>query len=583
MPGTAGWKLGRTRANVVVGIAAAVVIGALVLVGMQLRDTQTSSRAQLLERFHDRAEVVSALMQAVISSAAASSELTQRYGSAEVDGVVLDRAVAEGRLAYALLLDRDGEVARSRTLAPATRSRLLASHGARATLRGASVWLSDIEAADGPGSPVVIDLAVAFDTTSGRRVLITGLPTTLFSAFLGSYLQRVPGRRGSAYVVDSRGVVVATRDPRTRVGEPVAEPGLIDAFRTGESGMFTGDRRFTTAPIPSSAWKTVLTAPDAALLESISGQRKWLPWLIYGALAVLAFAFLALLRQLVSRSAALSSSNQQLAATNARLENANTMLRHAAELARSNAELEQFASIASHDLQEPLRKVQTFAAHLSATEKDRLSEEGQDFLQRMNTAAGRMRTLIDDLLMFSRVSTKGRPFVPVDLGDVVAQVLVDLEISIQESDAKLTIGPLPTVAADPVQMRQLLQNLLGNALKFRRPDVAPEITLRATVADGIADLEITDNGLGFEPQYATRIFRAFERLHGASAYPGTGIGLALCRKIVDRHNGTIAATSTLGEGATFTIRLPVEQPADAAPTMPLLPDPIDEETPHALI
>lgn len=583
MPGTAGWKLGRTRANVVVGIAAAVMIGALVLVGMQLRDTQTSSRAQLLERFHDRAEVVSALMQAVISSAAASSELTQRYGAADVDGVVLDRAVSEGRLAYALLLDRDGEVARSRTLAPATRSRLLASHGARATLRGAPVWLSDIETADGPGSPVVIDLAVAFDTTSGRRVLITGLPTTLFSAFLGSYLQRVPGRRGSAYVVDSRGVVVATRDPRTRVGEPVAEPGLIDAFRTGESGMFTGDRRFTTAPIPSSAWKTVLTAPDAALLESISGQRKWLPWLIYGALAILAFAFLALLRQLVSRSAALSASNQQLAATNARLENANTMLRHAAELARSNAELEQFASIASHDLQEPLRKVQTFAAHLSATEKDRLSDEGQDFLQRMNTAAGRMRTLIDDLLMFSRVSTKGRPFVPVDLGDVVAQVLVDLEIGIQESGAKLTVGPLPTVAADPVQMRQLLQNLLGNALKFRRPDVAPEITLRASVTDGIADLTITDNGLGFEPQYATRIFRAFERLHGASAYPGTGIGLALCRKIVDRHNGTIAATSTLGEGATFTIRLPVEQPADAAPTMPLLPDPVDEETPHALI
>jgi len=582
VPGTAGWKLGRTRANVVVGIAAVIVIGALALVAGQLRDTQASSREQLLERFHDRAAVVSALMQAVISSAASSAEQNQRYGAEHVDDGALDRVVAEGRLAYAILLDADGVVAQSGTLAPAARSRVLASRAARATLAGAPVWLSDTEP-DGRGGAVVIDLAVALETPAGRRVLITGLPTTLFSAFLSSYLQRVPGSGGSAYVVDSQGVVVATRDARATVGEPVTEPGLLAALRSGGSGEFAGDHRFTTAPIPSSTWNTVLTAPDSALLDSVSGVRKWLPWLIYAALGILALAFLALLRQLVSRSAALSSSNEQLATSNARLESANALLRHAAELARSNAELEQFASIASHDLQEPLRKVQTFAAHLSSTEKDRLSEEGQDFLRRMNTAAGRMRTLIDDLLMFSRVSTKGRPFVPVDLGEIVAQAVVDLEIGIQESGAKLEIATLPTVAADPVQMRQLLQNLLGNALKFRRPDVVPEITVRASVADGIAELTIADNGLGFDPQYATRIFRAFERLHGASAYPGTGIGLALCRKIVDRHNGTITAASALGEGTTFTVRLPVEQPADAAPAMPLLPDPIDEETSHALI
>jgi light-regulated signal transduction histidine kinase (bacteriophytochrome) len=263
------------------------------------------------------------------------------------------------------------------------------------------------------------------------------------------------------------------------------------------------------------------------------------------------------------------------------LENTNALLRRAAELARSNAELEQFASIASHDLQEPLRKVQTFAAQLTAREHERLSEEGQDFLRRMSDAAGRMRSLIDDLLMFSRVSTKGRPFVEVDLDAVVSQVLVDLELSTEETGARLTIGELPVVAADPVQMRQLLQNLLGNALKFRREGVVPEVGVSAVVTDGVAELTIQDNGLGFEAQYATRIFRAFERLHGARAYPGTGIGLALCRKIVERHHGTITADGQAGSGATFTVRLPVEQTAETVTPAALFPEMHDEdEVPH---
>ncbi len=293
MPGTAGWKLGRTRANVVVGIAAVVVVGALVLVGSQLRDTQASSREQLLERFHDRAAVVSALMQAVISSAAATSEQTQRYGAEDVDDAALDRAVAEGRLAYAVLLDGDGVIAQSSTLAPAARSRVLASRTARATLSGAPVWLSDAEP-DGRNGPVVIDLAVAFETPAGRRVLVSGVPTTMLSGFLSSYLQRVPGNGSSAYVVDGRGAVVAARDARTKIGETVTEPGLVEALRGGPSGEFTGDRRFTTAPIPSSTWRIVLTAPESVLLDSVSGARKWLPWLIYAALGILAFGFLAL-------------------------------------------------------------------------------------------------------------------------------------------------------------------------------------------------------------------------------------------------------------------------------------------------
>jgi signal transduction histidine kinase len=161
-------------------------------------------------------------------------------------------------------------------------------------------------------------------------------------------------------------------------------------------------------------------------------------------------------------------------------------------------------------------------------------------------------------------------------------VLVDLELKIDETGASVAIGNLPTVAADPVQMRQLLQNLLENALKFRRDGVVPEVEVSARVGDGIAELTVRDNGLGFEAQYAKRIFRAFERLNGTSAYPGTGIGLALCRKIVERHHGMISADSELGSGATFTVRLPLEHAADGVPPAPRFPQTVEEEAAHAL-
>jgi light-regulated signal transduction histidine kinase (bacteriophytochrome) len=259
------------------------------------------------------------------------------------------------------------------------------------------------------------------------------------------------------------------------------------------------------------------------------------------------------------------------------------LLRHAAELSRSNAELEQFASIASHDLQEPLRKVQTFATQLNATERERLSEEGQDYLRRMSDAAGRMRSLIDDLLMFSRVSTQGRPFAAVDLGEIVEQVLIDLEVSIHESGATVTVDELPRLQADAMQMRQLMQNLLGNALKFRREGVVPELRVSARVDDHVAELTVQDNGIGFDEQYATRIFRAFERLHGARAYPGTGIGLALCRKIVERHNGTITAAGTVGVGATFTIRLPLEHAVETPEVTSLFPELTEDRSSHVFV
>jgi light-regulated signal transduction histidine kinase (bacteriophytochrome) len=229
------------------------------------------------------------------------------------------------------------------------------------------------------------------------------------------------------------------------------------------------------------------------------------------------------------------------------------------ELQRSNRELEQFASVASHDLQEPLRKVRTFTQQLTVMEAQNLSEKGQDYLRRAESAAERMQRLVEDLLRFSRVATDARPFSRVDLAEVVAGVLDDLSHEIDRVGAVVRVEDLPTVGGDPLQLRQLVQNLVSNALKFRREGVAPEVTIAAEVGDGVVTLTVADNGIGFEPQYGERIFRVFERLHGRSAYPGTGIGLALCRKIAERHGGSIRAEGRPGEGARFVVVLPADR------------------------
>ncbi len=219
----------------------------------------------------------------------------------------------------------------------------------------------------------------------------------------------------------------------------------------------------------------------------------------------------------------------------------------------SNKELEQFASVASHDLQEPLRKVQTFGGRLRSVLGDQLDETAQDYMDRMLGATTRMQTLIDELLQYSRVISKKRSFEPVDLARVVAEVCEDLEISIQEAEATIEIGPLPVVEADATQMRQLFQNLIGNALKFRREDVRPRIRvgLREGSDSPSALVTVEDNGIGFDQKYADRIFGVFQRLHGRTEFDGSGIGLALCRRIMDGHDGHVHAKASVGDGSIF--------------------------------
>jgi PAS domain S-box-containing protein len=231
-----------------------------------------------------------------------------------------------------------------------------------------------------------------------------------------------------------------------------------------------------------------------------------------------------------------------------------------ARLEHSNRELEEFAYVASHDLQEPLRKIQAFGDRLETKYAAELPAQARDYIDRMRSAAKRMQVLINDLLSFSRVSTRAQPFVPVDLGAVAKEVARDLEVRAHETGGSIVIGELPTIEADPLQMRQLLQNLAGNALKFHRPDVPPVVTIEGGLANGSCRIVVTDNGVGFEEKYAERIFTMFERLHGRGVYEGTGIGLAICRRIAERHGGSIVARSVPGEGATFTVTVPAHHP-----------------------
>ena len=246
------------------------------------------------------------------------------------------------------------------------------------------------------------------------------------------------------------------------------------------------------------------------------------------------------------------------------------MAQQALQLVRSNRELEQFAYVASHDLQEPLRKIQAFGDRLKSKYTDGIDAQGRDYIERMQSAAGRMQALITDLLTLSRVTTRPQPFEAVDLAVIAREVVSDLEIRIQQTGGRVQIDELPSLYADPLQIRQLLQNLIGNALKFHRDGEPPVVTVSEHTRDESPDTEaacceivVADNGIGFDEKYLDRIFNPFQRLHGRGEYEGTGMGLAICRKIVERHGGDITAQSTVGQGSTFRITLPVHPGAGA--------------------
>jgi signal transduction histidine kinase len=252
----------------------------------------------------------------------------------------------------------------------------------------------------------------------------------------------------------------------------------------------------------------------------------------------------------------LEAKNHQLQAEIAERQKAEAVLaQRSEELARSNAELEQMAYVASHDLQEPLRMVASYVQLIEQRYAKSLDAEAHEFIGYAVDGAKRMQALIDDLLTYSRVGMRGKPLEPTDCRKVVDTALGSLKIAIAESGAQITSGPFPMVMGDAEQLTQVFQNLIANAIKFRN-GANPRIDVRAVRQGEFWQFEVEDDGIGIAPEYAERIFVMFQRLHTRSAYPGTGIGLAICKKIVERHGGRIWVESAQGHGAVFKFTLP---------------------------
>lgn len=296
--------------------------------------------------------------------------------------------------------------------------------------------------------------------------------------------------------------------------------------------------------IAGRTWR-ITAAPTRDYLQE---QRTWAPQLVLGGGLVITILLGLYLNNVLTRTGQVEEEVEQ---------RTRELREMTSALRRSNESLEEFAYIASHDLQEPLRKVRGFGEMLAEEAGEALTTEQRDYLQRMQNAAARMQELITGLLTYSRVTTKRQPLQHIDLTHVLHQVVADLELRIQETGGRVEVDSLPEVEADPLQMRQLFQNLISNALKFHREDARPLVRVRGeTLRSGRCQIKVEDNGIGFKPEESERIFKPFQRLHGRDTYDGTGMGLPVCKKIVERHGGSITARSKPGEGSTFTVILP---------------------------
>jgi len=369
-------------------------------------------------------------------------------------------------------------------------------------------------------------------------VEVSGVKAQLLGAFLGGTLKQVSNNASSSSViVDDQGGVVAEQGRGEKAGRPLRDTRLKAAIAKHADGTLSDNRIYTTQPIGSTGWRLVLVADKGVVLDPVSGTNRWLPWVIL----LIGAAALAAVGVLLRR--ALTASSQVRAAND--------------ELARSNADLERFAYVASHDLSEPLRTIGGFGGLLERRYADRLDDEGRMMLGHITSGAARLQALIDGLLSYARVSTAARDVERIDLGEKIQVVLDAIRPALNDRGAHVDVGPLPTIEGERAQIFQLLENVLLNAIKFTDNDVTPEVQISARpVQDGRWEIRVADNGVGVAPDQAERIFQMFQRGTADRARSGTGIGLALCQRIVERHGGHIHVEPREGGGSVFIFDLP---------------------------
>jgi signal transduction histidine kinase len=558
------------------GALIVVLLGAFAYVVVT---SESQSRRQAEQRFDAQAAISAQLTSSLFTQTAGGSQAAaaKAFGGRVVDRHAL-AAAKSSTVAFVEILDQDGKVIGASPGAPGGAA--MANAAITQALKGQAT-LSDLLPATKPGGGYVLEWALPFQTPFGRRVEVEGLNPAAIFTFLNSYLGKAASNGGVAFVLDSRSRIVGVSETTFKPGELPKAAGLVAALSARPRGLYhyNGlERYFTTAPVQGSSWRVALTVPTNSLFPALAGSRSWLLYAVLAALGVAGVASLLFFRRALVNGVKLADANRELTTVNATLEERVAERTAAAEerareLARSNEELEQFSSVASHDLQEPLRKIRMFGDRLRQTLGETLAEEPAADLERMRSAAERMQRLINDLLDFSRVTHRGREFEPVNLDQIAEEVVADLEARVVELNARIDIGELPTIDADELQMRQLMQNLVGNALKFHRENEPPLVRIHAEVIAGQPPrfpgestagdrcvITVEDNGIGFDDKHAERVFAAFERLHARSAYDGTGIGLSIARKIVWRHGGHITATGVPDRGATFTVTLPLTQP-----------------------
>ena len=523
-----------------------LALGAITVAGFYLADTQSDQRRDLRERYDERTAVSASLLDALfrVAFVSAAEDAGQRYGGPEaIARKALDDAVRRENLAYRVITDGSGDILQASSSAPAQ----VDDHAVRRAL-ASGVGLSNVHG----GTTPLVESAVAFETPQGRRVQVSATPAAVYRQFLAGTLRPLPTLDGSvAYVVDGRGESLggAGADGR-RVGAPSA--GLIRAAREMRGSYDRGgERQFAaSAPLAGSDWRVVLSAPEDELFASVSGPGRWAPWviLVLGALALVAVAILVwrLLR-----------TNRELAGSRRALEE------RADELERSNADLEQFAYAASHDLSEPLRTVAGFSQLLRSRYRGRLDGDADTIIEEMGAGVDRMQQLIDDLLLYSRVGRAPLHDDPVDLDEVVEDARARLGPAVAERGARVTTGDLPVVRGERGQLTQVFQNLIGNAVKFTAPGTTPEVHVSAEQLDGHWRVAVADNGIGVAGEQRETIFKMFGRLHPSDRYPGTGIGLALVKRIVERHGGRVWVEDGLEGGSVFVFTLPLRAPREA--------------------